>query len=185
MEEVKRKEIEIFTDGACQGNPGPGGCGIVLKYGVHRKELAFGYTHTTNNRMELLAAIHGLEALKASCIVHLVSDSRYVVDAMNKGWVQRWERNNWMRNKGQKASNADLWERLLQACAEHTVYFHWIKGHAGHPENERCDALAVEAAQQPEHLEDTGYTSSLFTAQKALFSTPPQEPQTSVQDIKR
>ena len=140
------KKVKIFTDGACSGNPGPGGYGVILRYNGNEKELSQGYKKTTNNRMELLAIIVGLEALKESCQVELYSDSRYIVDAINKGWAVRWQQNNWMRNKKEKAKNIDLWQRLLPLLDKHRVNFHWVKGHAGHPENERCDELAVQAS---------------------------------------
>ncbi len=143
------KKVEIFTDGACSGNPGPGGYGVILKYNGHEKELSGGYRNTTNNRMELMAIIKGLEALKEPCEVMVYSDSRYIVDAINKGWVQRWAANNWMRNKKESAKNIDLWERLLKQLARHKVRITWVKGHAGHEENERCDQLAVKAATNP------------------------------------
>ena len=138
------KKVTIYTDGACSGNPGPGGYGAVLVYGEHRKEFSGGEKQTTNNRMEVLAAIIALEALKEGCEVELYSDSRYLVDAIEKGWVTRWKKNKWMRNKNEPALNVDLWERLLIALDRHNVNFHWVKGHAGHPENERCDELARE-----------------------------------------
>lgn len=143
------KKVEIFTDGACSGNPGPGGYGVILKYNGHSKELSAGYKNTTNNRMELMAIIKGLEALKEPCEVTVYSDSRYIVDAINKGWVQRWAANHWMRNKKEAAKNIDLWERLLKLLKHHRVTFNWVKGHAGHEENERCDQLAVQAAANP------------------------------------
>jgi len=139
------QKVTIYTDGACSGNPGPGGYGVVMIYGEHRKELSGGDCQTTNNRMEIMGVIVGLEALKHHCEVALYSDSRYVVDAIEKGWVARWKQNNWMRNKKDPALNVDLWERLLLLLEKHRVAFHWVKGHAGHPENERCDYLAREA----------------------------------------
>ncbi|MCL2286964.1 MAG: ribonuclease HI [Firmicutes bacterium] len=141
------KKVTIYTDGACSGNPGPGGYGTVLIHGEHRKELSGGEAQTTNNRMEMMAVIIGLETLKQPCEVDLYSDSRYVVDAIEKGWVTRWKQNNWMRNKKEAALNVDLWERLLPLLATHQVTFHWVKGHAGHPENERCDELARRAIE--------------------------------------
>ena len=143
------KKVEIFTDGACSGNPGPGGYGVILKYNGREKELSEGYKNTTNNRMELLAIIKGLEALKEPCEVTVYSDSRYIVDAINKGWVRRWAANDWKRNKTETAKNIDLWIQLLKLLDRHRVKFVWVKGHAGHPENERCDALAVRAAAHP------------------------------------
>jgi len=142
------KKITIYTDGACSGNPGPGGYGVVMIFGHHRKELSGGEPATTNNRMEIMGVIVGLETLKEPCEVALFSDSRYVVDAIEKGWVTRWCANNWMRNKKEPALNVDLWERMLPLLALHNVTFHWVKGHASHPENERCDALAREAILQ-------------------------------------
>ena len=137
----KAKEVQIHTDGACLGNPGPGGYGVVLRYGDTRKELSGGYLLTTNNRMELLAVIRALEALNQPCQVTLHSDSRYVVDAMAKGWAQKWRANGWQRNKREKAVNPDLWGTLLDLCAQHEVEFRWVRGHAGDVENERCDRL--------------------------------------------
>ena len=141
------KTVTIYTDGACSGNPGPGGYGVVLLHNAHRKELSGGEAQTTNNRMEILGAIIGLEALNQPCQVALYSDSKYLVDAIEKGWALRWRNNNWMRNKKDPALNADLWERLLNLLDKHQVSFHWVKGHAGNPENERCDALAREAIE--------------------------------------
>lgn len=137
------KKVEIFTDGACSGNPGPGGWGTILRYGEHEKELSGGEAETTNNRMELTAAIEGLSSLKESCQVVLQSDSKYLIDAIQKGWVYKWKENGWMRNKKEKAQNPDLWDKLLTLLEKHSVEFIWVKGHDGHPENERCDKLAV------------------------------------------
>jgi ribonuclease HI len=153
------RNVEIYTDGACLGNPGPGGYGVVLLFGEHRRELSGGFRLTTNNRMELLAVIKGLEALKEVCQVTLYSDSKYVVDAVTQGWARRWQANGWMRNKRERAINPDLWETLLPLCQQHRVDFRWVKGHAGVPENERCDRLAVAAAQQPDLPADHGYTA--------------------------
>ena len=149
--------MEIHTDGACLGNPGPGGYGVVLRYGDHRKELSGGYRRTTNNRMELLAVIKALEALTQPCQVILHSDSRYVVDAMERGWARQWQANGWRRNRQEKALNPDLWETLLQLCAWHKVEFRWVRGHSGNAENERCDRLAAQAAKQPDLPADPGY----------------------------
>ena len=140
------KQIQLYTDGACSGNPGPGGWGVILKYKGVEKELSGGEAQTTNNRMELTAVISGLEALKEPCQVELYSDSKYIIDAIQQRWVYKWAANNWMRNKKEPALNPDLWQRLLQQLERHQVTLHWVKGHAGHPENERCDALAVAAA---------------------------------------
>jgi len=144
------RKITIFTDGACSGNPGPGGYGVVMLLGKHRKEISGGEAQTTNNRMEIMGVIVGLETLTRPCEVDLYSDSRYVVDAIEKGWVTRWQQNNWMRNKKDPALNVDLWERLLPLLSKHKVTFHWVKGHAGHPENERCDELARQAISDAE-----------------------------------
>jgi len=148
------KYLTLYSDGACSGNPGPGGFGVILDYDGHEKELSGGYRNTTNNRMELLGVITGLESLKEPCQVTVVSDSRYVVDAIEKGWAAKWKANGWKRNKKEKAMNPDLWQRLLDLCAIHTVNFEWVNGHAGHPQNERCDRLAVNAASLPGLPED-------------------------------
>ena len=138
-----QKYVEIYTDGACSGNPGPGGWGVVLRYGSREKELSGGELNTTNNRMELTAAIKGLSALKESCAVKLVTDSKYVADGITKGWAESWRKNGWRKADKKPALNPDLWEQLLNLLNEHTVNIEWVKGHAGHPENERCDELAV------------------------------------------
>jgi len=145
--EVGTAKVTIYTDGACSGNPGPGGYGVVMLHGEHRKELSGGEVQTTNNRMEIMGVIVGLETLTRPCEVDLYSDSRYVVDAIEKSWVIRWQQNNWMRNKKDPALNVDLWERLLPLLSKHKVTFHWVKGHAGHIENERCDELARQAIE--------------------------------------
>ena len=147
--------ITIYTDGASRGNPGPGGYGVVLKYKEHRKELSEGFRKTTNNRMELLAVIVGLEALKKpNQKVVIYSDSKYIVDAVNNGWANRWKKNGWKRNKKDKAQNPDLWEKLLDLISQHDIEFIWVKGHAGHDENERCDKMAVSAASQSNLSDD-------------------------------
>ena len=143
-----RKQVTIYTDGGCDPNPGPGGYGVVLLSGRHRKELSGGFRRTTNNRMELYAAIQGLEALKEPCKVTLYSDSEYLVNAMTKGWAKRWRSRNWMRNKKERALNPDLWKRLLALCEVHEVKFVWVRGHAGVRENERCDQLSSQARQR-------------------------------------
>lgn len=147
----------LYTDGACKGNPGPGGYAAILLSGGHRRELSGGYRKTTNNRMELMGVIAGLEALKRRCVVQVWTDSSYVRNAMEQGWAVRWQANGWMRNKKERAENADLWERLLMLCEQHTVQFHWLRGHAGHPENERADQLAVAAAESSSLLVDEAY----------------------------
>jgi len=142
------KHVDLFTDGACSGNPGPGGYGTILRYNGNEKELSAGEESTTNNRMELTAVIVGLAALKETCDVTVYSDSKYVVDGIQKGWAQSWKRNGWRKADKKPALNADLWDKLLSLLDIHTVRFVWLKGHDGHPENERCDRLAV-AAYQP------------------------------------
>ena len=142
------KKVNLYTDGACSGNPGPGGWGAILECGEHRKELCGGEENTTNNRMELTAVIEGLSALKYPCEVTLISDSKYIIDAITLKWVYKWKQNGWMRNKKDKALNPDLWERLLQQIQRHEMHYTWVKGHAGHPENERCDQLAVAESQK-------------------------------------
>ncbi len=137
------KRVLIFTDGSCLGNPGAGGWAAILRYGETEKEICGGEVLTTNNRMELTAAISALQALKFPCEVELYSDSRYLLDGIEKGWAKKWQANGWMRNKREKASNPDLWQQLLEALERHKVTLHWVKGHDGHPENERCDKLAV------------------------------------------
>ncbi len=151
------KKVLIYTDGACSGNPGSGGYGTILIYNNHRKELSGGFRLTTNNRMEMMAAIVGLEALSLKCSVKLYTDSRYLVDAITKGWAKKWQANGWKRNPKEKAKNPDLWQKLLDLCSQHEVEFIWIKGHAGHPENEYCDRLAVQASQQSNLPCDTIY----------------------------
>lgn len=152
-----KKTVEMFTDGACSGNPGPGGWGTILRFGAHTLELSGGYRLTTNNRMEILAVIRGLERLKESCRVLVYSDSKYVVDAVNQGWVYGWKKKNWVKSNKEKALNPDLWQKLLDEMQRHEVEFHWVKGHDGHPENERCDTLATTAAAQSGLPEDVGY----------------------------
>ncbi|MCU7497336.1 MAG: ribonuclease HI [Ignavibacteria bacterium] len=155
MEELKH--VTIFTDGGSLGNPGPGGYAAIVEYKDRRRELSQGYRLTTNNRMELMAAITGLSALKERCKVTLYTDSQYLVNGIMKGWAKRWQSKGWMRNKTEKAENVDLWEKLLGLIAYHEVEFKWVRGHAGHTENEMCDQLCKQAAQAPNLLEDTGY----------------------------
>ena len=137
------KTVTIYTDGACSGNPGPGGWGAILRYGETEKELSGGEDMTTNNRMELMGVIAALSALKESCIVELYSDSKYVIDALSKGWVYGWRKKGWRKSDNKPALNVDLWEQLLPLIAEHELHYHWVKGHAENLYNERCDALAV------------------------------------------
>lgn len=151
------KDVVIYTDGAAEPNPGPGGYGVVLLYGNHRKEMSGGFARTTNNRMELLGVIAGLEALRSKCAVTVYSDSKYVVDAVNEGWIVRWQQNDWYRNRKREVKNIDLWERFLEIHEKHEVELVWVKGHAGVEENEVCDQLAVEATKGVDLKEDTGY----------------------------
>ncbi len=149
------KPVTIYTDGGCIGNPGPGGYGVVLLHGEHRRELSGGFRRTTNNRMELMAAIAGLEALKTRCRVMIYTDSQYLADGMTKGWARRWRVNGWKRNKKEKAVNPDLWNRLLDLSDRHEVKFVWVRGHAGNTENERCDFLSGNAARREDRPPDT------------------------------
>ena len=156
--------VKIYTDGAARGNPdGPGGYGTVLEYvdpkgELHVKEMSQGYVKTTNNRMELMAVIAGLEALNRPCTVEVYSDSQYVVNAVNQHWLDGWIKKNWKRGKNEPVKNVDLWKRLLKAREPHDVKFHWVKGHDGHPQNERCDALATGAADGNDLIVDEGAT---------------------------
>lgn len=142
------KEIEIYTDGACSGNPGPGGWGAILMYKGVEKELSGGERETTNNRMELTAVIEALKALKEPCLVQLYSDSKYVIDALSKGWARSWQKKNWIKSDKKPALNVDLWEVLLGLCDVHEVTCHWVKGHADNKFNARCDEMAVEQSQK-------------------------------------
>lgn len=153
------KEVMLFTDGACSGNPGPGGYGVILRYGEKEKEMSEGFSLTTNNRMELLAAIVGLEALKEPCRVMLYSDSKYLTDAINKGWLRSWESRGWKKADKSPVLNRDLWERLISLLDKHAVTLFWLKGHDGHPENERCDAMAREAYSRDGLFEDEMYNA--------------------------
>ena len=142
------KQIEIFTDGACSGNPGPGGWGAVLRYKQYEKELSGGEAQTTNNRMELTDLIAALEQLKEPCEITMCSDSKYVIDGLQKGWAKGWRARGWKKADKSPALNADLWEKLLGLAEGHVIHYKWIKGHAGHPENERCDRLAVAQSKR-------------------------------------
>ena len=157
MFEKGLKTVDLYTDGACSGNPGPGGYGYILSYNGHEKHDSCGFRLTTNNRMEIMAVIEGLSALKETCNVNLYSDSKYVIDAIKEGWVYKWEANGWMRNKKERAQNVDLWEQLLVLLDEHNVELIWVKGHAGNPNNERCDKLAVSAYLGDNLIDDEGY----------------------------
>lgn len=152
-----RPEVEIYTDGGCEPNPGAGGYGAVLIHPKKRKEVSGGFRKTTNNRMEIYAAIAGLELLTRPCKVRLYSDSQYVVKAMMEGWVASWKRKGWWRTKTERPENVDLWQRLDLLCQRHEVEFRWVKGHAGHRENERCDQLAMAALREPDLPVDEGY----------------------------
>jgi len=160
------KKIEIYTDGACRGNPGPGGYGAILIYGEHRRELSGGFAETTNNRMEILGAVVGLEALKEPCEVILRSDSSYLVNAVRKDWIGRWKRNGWRKVDRNPVLNADLWKRLLALLETHPAEFVWVKGHASNAENNRCDELARAAAAKSKLPPDPGYVQE---AEASLF----------------
>ena len=142
------KKVNIYRDGACKGNPGRGGWGTILVYGAHEKELSGGEVMTTNNRMELMAVISGLEALREPCEVTLTSDSTYVINSITKKWLDGWEKKNWVKSGNTPVPNADLWKRLIEAMKPHTIEWVWVRGHNGHPYNERCDRLAVAAAER-------------------------------------
>jgi len=154
------KRVVAWTDGACSGNPGPGGYGVVLLWNGHRKELSRGYRLTTNNRMEILAVIAALESLTEPCEITIHSDSQYVVNAINQGWAKKWRANGWRRNKKERALNPDLWARLLDLLPKHKVRFEWVRGHDGNEENERADELAVAALRSDDLLSDTEYERS-------------------------
>jgi ribonuclease HI len=156
-----KKQAIMYTDGACDGNPGPGGIGVVLESNGKRKEFSQGYRLTTNNRMEILAVILGLEMIKEPSQVTIYSDSKYVVDAITKGWVRNWASMEWIRKGGKRVPNADLWKRLLPLVGEMDVTFKWVKGHAGDPGNERADQLSYAAINKPKLLEDEGYLRQL------------------------
>ena len=158
----KQKEILIYTDGACFGNPGPGGYGAILIYGDHRKEISGGFRLTTNNRMEILAPIMAIKALKPGqkYKIRIYTDSRLVVDSIMKGWARKWRANGWMRTKKDQALNADLWAELLDQIDKHDVEIRWVEGHAGQPENERCDVISKQAAEHPNLPTDVNYERS-------------------------
>ncbi len=163
------KRVTLYTDGACIGNPGPGGYGVVLLHQGQRKELSAGFRLTTNNRMEIMAAIVGLRALKERCSVTLYSDSRYLVESMTQGWAKQWRANHWRRGKRGKALNSDLWEQLLDLCDQHEVEFVWVQGHAGNRENERCDQLSMQAAQRKDLPTDSVYEEGNQSPAPTLF----------------
>lgn len=151
------KEIIIYTDGSSRGNPGPGGYGTLLIYQGHEKELSGGFVKTTNNRMEILAALAGLESLKEPCKVTVFSDSKYVIDTMDKGWLNGWKNKGWSRGPRKPLKNVDLWKRMDAVITDHEITWKWVKGHAGIPENERCDILATTAADSPNKPIDEGF----------------------------
>lgn len=162
-------KVTIYTDGACSGNPGPGGYGTILQSGKHERELAQGYRRTTNNRMELMAVIAGLKILTRQCSVTLYSDSRYVVDGIEKGWAKSWKARGWKKADKQPAVNADLWALILDLTARHQVKLVWVKGHASNPGNNRCDALAVAASKSAGLIVDEGYEIEKADAHGRLF----------------
>lgn len=153
-----KKHVEIFTDGSCLGNPGPGGYGAILVYKGHRKELSAGFKLTTNNRMEMLATVKALESLSESCKVTLTTDSQYVRQGITQ-WLKNWKKNNWKTSSKQPVKNVDLWQKIDEQASRHEVEWKWVKGHSGHPENERCDELARTAAEGSDLAVDTGYKS--------------------------
>lgn len=150
------KSVQLFTDGSCLGNPGPGGYGALLTYNGHKKEMSQGYKKTTNNRMELLAVIKGLSALSQPCKVHITTDSNYVKDGITK-WINNWKKNGWKTASKQPVKNVDLWKQLDAAVQQHDIKWHWVKGHSGHPENELVDDLARAAAESKDLLDDSGF----------------------------
>lgn len=152
------KKVQLYTDGSCLGNPGPGGYGVVLQFNQHTKELSQGYKMTTNNRMELLATIKGLEALTQACEVSLTTDSQYVKNGINQ-WIHSWKKNGWRTANKKPVKNVDLWQALDKAIAVHQVDWRWVKGHSGHRQNERCDELARSAAESRKLLEDKGFST--------------------------
>ena len=160
MKEIT-KAVTLYTDGGALGNPGPGGYGAVLLYGGRRKELSGGFRLTTNNRMEIMAAIAGLRALKGQCAVTVYTDSQYLANAITLGWAKRWRANGWKRNKTDRALNPDLWQQLLDLCDRHAVKFSWVRGHAGTAENERCDQLSRQEALKPDLPPDNGYEAAM------------------------
>ena len=153
---MAKKKIAIYTDGSCLGNPGPGGYGALLIFGKHKKEISEGFNQTTNNRMELMAPAAALECLTEPCIVDITTDSQYVKNGINQ-WIKNWRKNGWRTADKKPVKNADLWKRLDEAVKKHDVHWHWVKGHSGHPENERVDDLAREAAGNPTQ-DDTGFS---------------------------
>lgn len=161
--------VKLYSDGGADPNPGKGGYGLILTYKNVKKEFSEGFIRTTNNRMELLGVISGLEKLTRTSKVIVYTDSRYVANGITKGWARKWKANNWYRNKTEKALNADLWQRLLELIEMHEVQFQWVKGHNGHPQNERCDTLATLAMKQPDLKTDTGFVRDTCNSKQLLF----------------
>jgi ribonuclease HI len=151
------KHVTIYTDGSSRGNPGPGGFGTLLVYNGQKKEISSGFAKTTNNRMEILAALTGIESLREPCQVTVYSDSKYLIDTMDKGWIHGWEKKGWSRGKNKPLKNIDLWKRMSEAVKGHQIDWKWVKGHSGHPENERCDVLATSAADRRNNPADEGF----------------------------
>ena len=151
------KEVHLFTDGACSGNPGPGGWAAILEWGPHRREISGGYRLTTNNRMEIIAVIEGLKLLTRSCSVRVFTDSRLIVDAFDKKWIKNWMENDWRKSDKSKVKNRELWIKLNSMTKDHQVHFEWIRGHSGHTQNELCDKLAVSASRNPNLPADEVY----------------------------
>lgn len=177
-------EIDLYSDGGADPNPGKGGFGVIMVYKGKRKEFSQGYMLTTNNRMELLGVIYGLERLKTKSIVNIYTDSRYVINGIEKGWAKKWKSNNWYRTKSQVALNSDLWERLLVSIAEQEdVKFNWVKGHTGHAENERCDELASLALNGENLLEDVGYETNDYTINKETVPKPKTRKKVKIEKV--
>ena len=174
--ETNATEVTIYTDGACIGNPGPGGYGVILLAGPHRRELSGGFRLTTNNRMEMTAAIVAVEALKTRCTVTLHSDSQLLVNCFMNGAVRRWQSKGWMRSRTEKVQNADLWQRLLELCDGHELEMKWLRGHAGQSENERADQLATEAARGSDLPADVAYEQGRTHLDAGGLFAPPDDP---------
>ena len=169
QEAESERIVKIYTDGACKGNPGRGGYAAILVWGEHVKEISGGFQKTTNNRMEMMAAIEGLRTLSKTCKVALYSDSQYLVKAMTKGWTKKWQANGWKTTTGEPVKNPDLWKELLELCKNHHVVFMWVRGHSGHEFNERCDELAVAASKSQNLQADQQFEASAKLAQASLF----------------
>jgi ribonuclease HI len=171
-------DISLYSDGGAEPNPGIGGFGVILSYKGKEKEFYQGYKLTTNNRMELMGVIYGLEQLKTKSNVQVFTDSQYVVNGINKGWAEKWKQNNWIRKKSGKALNSDLWDRLLTLTSEHNCVFNWVKGHAGHIQNERCDVLANQGIYSADLLDDHGYEPPVENEESPAFVTERQHSNT-------